>query len=236
MLSNRILAVGSSEEVREFIGEKTKVIYLKGKTVVPGLIATHCHAIGVGQNALRGPYVELTSIAAIQDWIRKEAKQVPAGRWIRVPRADITRLTERRHPTPAELDEASTTHPVLFNAARKNVLNSLGFEMAGITRQTDSIPGGRVVRDADGNPRLIAGGDGFLSKFFPRRQFTKQEMLTALKQVHRRYNELGITSIFERAVNLEGSTKSRPVIRAWAWADRNRANDPRGELPREISS
>ena len=202
--SNRILAVGSNETIRQLIGERTKVILLDGKTVIPGLIATHCHAIGVGRNALRGPYVELTSISQIQEWIRNEAGQLPAGRWIRVPRADITRLKERRHPTPAELDEATTTHPVVFNAARKNVLNSLAFKLAGISRQTDSILGGKVLRDDAGNPRLIAGGDGFLSKFFAQQQFTQEETLTALKQVHSRYNRLGITSIIERAVNLEG--------------------------------
>ena len=202
--ANRILAVGNNAAIREMVGESTKIIRLNGKTVVPGLIATHCHAIGVGRNALQRPYVELRSIGEIQDWIRGQARQLPEGRWIRVPRADITRLQERRHPTPAELDQACTTHPIIFNAARKNVLNSLGFRIAGITRETDTISGGQVVRDAEGNPRLIAGGDGFLAKFLPRQEFTQRETLSALKQVHQKYNQLGITSVFERATNLDG--------------------------------
>ncbi len=202
--SNTVLDVGSDAEIRKHIGTKTKVVDLKGKTIVPGFIATHCHAIGVGLNSLQGPFIELTSIAEIQKWLREKAKLIPEGRWIRVPRADITRLKERRHPTPAELDAACSTHPVIFNAARKNVLNSLGFRMAGITDETKQVPGGIVVRDSAGKPRMIAGGDGHLRKFMPRPQFTNEEKLAALKKVLQKYNESGITSVFERATNIDG--------------------------------
>ena len=202
--SEKVVEVGSDTDIRKHIGTSTKVIDLKGKTIVPGFIATHCHAIGVGLNSLQGPFVELTSIAEIQKWLREKAKLIPEGRWIRVPRADITRLKERRHPTPEELDAACSTHPVIFNAARKNVLNSLGFRTAGITDETKQIPGGIVVRDSEGKPRMIAGGDGHLRKFFPRPQFTDEEKLAALRKVLRKYNEVGITSVFERATNIDG--------------------------------
>jgi hypothetical protein len=201
----KIVAVGSNADVRKHAGRATREFDLQGRTVIPGIIATHCHAIGVGRDFLEtGAYDELTSIAEVQEWIRRQAKYTAADRWIRVPRADITRLKERRLPTPAELDAACTSHPVLFNAARKNVLNSAGFRLAGVEPETQSIPGGKVVRDADGRPLFIAGGDAHLRQFFPGSELTDEETLSALRDVLWHYNRVGITSIFERATNREG--------------------------------
>jgi predicted amidohydrolase YtcJ len=196
----RIIAVGSNADIQKLAGDATRSIRLDGKTVIPGIIATHCHAVGVARGSLVRRHVELLSIADIQKWIRKQVKELPAGRWIEVPRADITRLKERRHPTPAELDAACSTHPVIFTAARKSVLNSLALKTAGIDDAKKTIPGLRVIRDEEGKPLLISGGGSYLRKFQPRAEVGEAETLAALKMVHQRYNQLGITSIFERAL------------------------------------
>jgi predicted amidohydrolase YtcJ len=201
--NGKILAAGSNDEIRKQIGNETKVIRLNGKMVIPGLIATHCHAVGVARGSLIQPHAELLTIAEVQHWIRKRAGQIPPGRWIRVPRTDITRLQERRHPTVAELDAACSTHPVLFNAARKNVLNSQALKLLGINNETESIPGGRIIRNADGNIRMIFGGDGYIRKYIPTPEISHEEIISALRKVHTAYNAVGITSIFERAVTPE---------------------------------
>jgi len=199
-----IMAVGSNDDIRGLVGPDTRQIQLNGATILPGLIETHVHALGVGLAARQRPYVELQSIAELQDWLRREAKLHPPGTWIRTPRADITRLKERRHPTPTELDDACSTHPVIFNAARKNVLNRLGFRLLGVTAQTKVVDGGPLIRDTSGKPLMIAGGDASIRKFFPPLETTDKERLDALVAVHRRYNQVGITSIFERANNKNG--------------------------------
>jgi predicted amidohydrolase YtcJ len=155
----RLLAVGTTADIRKYAGKHTRVIQLGGKTVVPGLVESHVHAIGVAAEEEYQPYAELHSIAEVQSWIRHRAKQLPAGQWIKVVRADITRLKERRQPTPAELDQAAGDHPVVFNAARKNALNTLGFQRLGITRNMALFGGGKILRDNAGNPLMIAGGD-----------------------------------------------------------------------------
>lgn len=196
----RIAAIGTNDEIKPRIGPQTRVLRLEGKTVVPGFIETHCHAVGVARAELSQPYAELYSIADIQAWIRRRALDVPRGEWIQVPRNEITRLKERRHPTPAELDAACTTHPVVFVSALKHVFNSLGWERVGISGASDSIPGGTVLRDPAGHPLLVIGGDESLKRHLPEaKQFSEQETLAALKNVHRGYNQVGITSIFERA-------------------------------------
>ena len=200
----RVLAVGTQQQITRHRATGTRIVDLGGKTVLPGLIETHVHAIGAGLGALTSTYVELSSIPEIQQWLQRETRKHPPGTWLRIPRTDITRLSERRHPTPAELDEASPEHPVVFNAARKNVLNTLGFRKLGITAQTRDFDGGKVIRDADGNLGMLTGGSSELRKRFPVPGYTDKQREESLLAMHKRYNEVGITSIFERANNKSG--------------------------------
>ena len=201
--SGKIIAVGSNADVQPLIGPKTEVIRLDGKTALPGFIESHCHAVGVARGMLDQTYAELTSIAEMQDWIRQAARELPAGRWIEVPRNEITRFKERRFPTPAEMDAACTTHPVLFNSvSNKWVLNTKGFETLGLLDPSSKLEDGEVVRDEAGKPLLLRGGTGTIRKHTPKNpEHSQDEVLAALAKVLRTYNQVGITSIFERATD-----------------------------------
>ncbi|MCX7886682.1 MAG: amidohydrolase [Verrucomicrobiae bacterium] len=200
----RIVAVGTSAEILRLAGERTEIIRLGGKTVLPGFIETHVHPIMVARASVADTYAELSSIAEIQDWIRRRAQQSPPGHWIVVPRNEITRLKERRHPTPAELDAATTNHPVLYTSVKKHVLNTAGFRALGILDASSALPDGEVVRDAAGMPVLLHGGDESLRKLLPQPVVTREQTLQAVAQLLRRYNEVGITTIFERATDRDG--------------------------------
>jgi predicted amidohydrolase YtcJ len=199
----RTLAVGTQREIRELITDSTEIIQLNGKTVIPGLIAAHCHAVGVARNALGQPHEELLTIAAVQEWIRRRAKEVASGEWIRVPRADITRLKERRYPTSAELDAATSAHPVIFTAARKSAFNSLGWKTIGVQDAQSTVPGGKIVHDAQGNVALLSGANAHMREFMPRATHSTEAVLASLQKVHQHYNAVGITSIFERAGGID---------------------------------
>ena len=198
-----IIASGTDRQIRTYIGKQTKVIQLSGKTVVPGLIESHVHAFEVSREEAYQPYAELSSIAEIQAWIRRRAAQLPPGQWVRVPRNDVTRLKERRHPTPGELDAACATHPVIFTAVRKSVVNTAGFRALGITRETTAFHGGKVVREANGSPILIVGADSYLTEAIAAPKLTHAQMLQELPKVLRKYNEVGITAIGERRSDVE---------------------------------
>ena len=202
--NHRILAFGTDKTIRTLIGPDTKVISLHGKTVVPGLIESHVHPLRVSREEHDQPYEELPTIAAIQQWIRRRAGQLGPGEWVRVPRNDITRIKERRHPTPAELDEACNTRPVIFTAAVKSVLNTAGFRALGITPEVREFHGGKVVRDSAGHPLLITGADAYLSEAISAPKLSHAQMLKMLPKVLRKYNEVGITSIAERRSDAEG--------------------------------
>ena len=195
----RIVSVGSTADISRLKTSSTEVIELNGRTVLPGLYEAHVHALRASLGYLAEPYQELRSIKEIQDWLRQRASEVPAGQWIRIPRNEITRLRELRHPTVEELDAACATHPVVFEAVVKYVFNTRGFQELGITPDTKSVPGGEIVRGANGRPQfLITSSPQFTSRFAPRQTATDAEKREALLKLHRAYHAAGITTIFER--------------------------------------
>lgn len=205
----RIAAIGTDEEVAKLRGPQTKVMELDGRMVLPGCIETHCHSIGAARDAVNNTYVELRSITEIQDWIRARAKTLPPGTWIEVPRNEITRLKERRHPTPQELDAAATEHPVIYTSVTKHVLNTAGFRAIGVVDGSSTIPDGEILHDAEGRPVLIRGGNVTVRRYLQPPVVPKEKLMESLKKLHRVYNSVGITSIFERATDREGMSTLR---------------------------
>ncbi len=199
----RFVAVGSDADVRPYIGSATRVIEAKGRTVVPGLIDTHVHAVDVALGEARQPFRNLRSVADMQGWIRAEAKGKPAGTWLWTPRVYPTRLAERRFPTRQELDAASGDLPVVVDGAYAFSLNTAALRAAGITRESADPPGGAIVKDAAGEPTgLLRNVGGLLARFNPRAESTIP--LDLLEQVHKQYLAAGITSVIERGATLDG--------------------------------
>jgi predicted amidohydrolase YtcJ len=214
------VAVGTNEDVRPFVGEKTRVVEAAGRTVVPGLIDSHVHALGVAESEARGAFRDLRSIAAIQAWFREKTAAAPDGEWVWGPRVFPTRLAERRLPTREELDEAAPRHPVVVDAAYAFVLNTAALRAADIGPDTPAPPGGAIVKDAEGRPTgLLRNVGALLDKYQPAGR--PERLLAALDDVHRRYNQVGITSVIERGADLAGyrayerlRAEGRPRVRA----------------------
>ncbi len=198
----RFVAVGLNEEVRRHVGPATRVIDGRGRTVVPGFIDTHVHALDVASAEATQPFVNLRSIAQLQDWLRTEAPRRPRGAWIWTPRTYPTRLREHRFPTRQELDAAAPDHPVVVDSAYAFLLNTAALRAAGITRDSPSPAGGAIVKDPSGEPTgLLRNAGGLLARFRPRSEGTPLDML---ERVHRQYLAAGITSVIERGATLPG--------------------------------
>jgi predicted amidohydrolase YtcJ len=149
----RILAVGTNDEIKGYVGETTKIIDLKGRTVTPGLIDSHCHQTASG--ARKYVTVELSeesgihSIADIQKRLAEKAKATPKGEWIYGSDEDDSKLAEKRHPTRWELDEATLDHPmtVTTRGGHFSIANSKAFEVANVSKDTPDPAGGTFERD-----------------------------------------------------------------------------------------
>ncbi|MCP4724292.1 MAG: amidohydrolase family protein, partial [bacterium] len=138
----KILAVGTTDEINMFTGSGTQVIDLGGKTVIPGLMDSHCHITSTSMSMIGvmdlSEEAGVTSIADIQAKIREKVSTTPKGEGIYGAREDDFKLSEKRHPTRWELDEAAPDHPVLISTVggHFSITNSKGFELAGITKST----------------------------------------------------------------------------------------------------
>ena len=200
--NGRFVAVGSNDEVRRHIGSTTRVIDGRGRTVVPGFIDTHVHALDVATAEATQPFVNLRSIEEVQNWLRKEAPRRPQGSWIWTPRAFPTRLREHRFPTRQELDAAAPDHPVVVDSAYAFSLNTAALRAAGITRESPNPTGGAIVKDAAGEPTgLLRNAGALLARFRPTPAGIPLE---TLERVHQQYLAAGITSVIERGATVQG--------------------------------
>jgi predicted amidohydrolase YtcJ len=208
----RIVAVGTTTAVRQAIGPATKVIDAEGRTVIPGLIDSHVHAIDVARAEAAAPYRELTSIEDIQNWVRETARHTPAGRWIWTPRLFPTRLRERRFPTREELDAATTDRPVVVDCAYAQILNSAALKAAGIGPGSPDPEGGTIARTPAGEPTgLLYNAERLFASHRPPLVERPVEELAA---VVRAYNAVGITSVIERATDRAGWETYETLARA----------------------
>jgi len=200
---NKILAVGTNEEVLKQAGARARKIDLRGRTVIPGLIDNHAHPLGAGLSEIREPLPRIQSIADMQAYVRRQAQRLGPGKWIVVPRTFPTRLKENRMPTKADLDAAAPDNPVAFDASYTWVVNSQALKLAGITRDTRAPANSQIGKDSNGEPNGILRGASSLLKLPSNRNgFSEQEKLEALETIFRRYNQVGITTTTERAASL----------------------------------
>jgi predicted amidohydrolase YtcJ len=146
---------GRRDLLADWRGPATVMVDDPGLVVLPAFVDTHNHLMLAAQNILGVPVSQAADIPGVVRLIRERAALTPAGRWI-LTAADWheLRLAEGRLPTAAELDEATTDHPVLVQRGGHNgVLNSAGLRLAGIGHGTPDVDGGFIDRDPSGEPR-----------------------------------------------------------------------------------
>ncbi|MCI0488145.1 MAG: amidohydrolase [Blastocatellia bacterium] len=146
----RILAVGSNEEINRLRNSRTRVIDLRGKTVIPGLIDGHLHFVGLG--AGRGSSLELgeaKSEADVAAQVRRAVARAKPGEWITGDNWHTGNWDRETWPTKKSLDEAAPNNPVLLRGMHGHAswANSKAFEITGINRTTPDPLGGKILRD-----------------------------------------------------------------------------------------
>lgn len=126
----------------------------RGRTVIPGLIDAHGHVMGLGEAALSLDLSATKSLAEAQEALRRYAADRPTPLWIRGGGWNQERWQLGRFPTAADIDAIAPGRPVVLDRVDGHALlaNSAAMAAAGITAATKDPPGGRIERDAKGQP------------------------------------------------------------------------------------
>lgn len=178
---DQVVAVGDDAAVRALAAASTRIIDLHGRSATPGLVDAHCHLYGLGTDLENVSVRGLDSEAATVAVMASAAKTRPASQWLIGRGWDQNRWPGQQFPTRAALDAAISDRPVVMARIDGHAIwvNSVALREAGITRATPEPPGGKIVRDAQGEPTgvLIDNAEGLV--------FSKQPAASPEQIAHR---------------------------------------------------
>jgi len=201
----RILAVGSDAEIQPYAGRNTKIIDLKGRLAVPGMIDSHAHFIQGGFQLLSLDLKDARSEEEFTRRIGEGAKSLSAGRWMLGGDWDEQAWASAKLPVRQMIDAVTGDHPVFLSRydGHAALANSLAIKLAGVTRATPDPVGGLIVRDAAGEPTGIFKDDAqeLIAKVIP--PPTEAEMAEALRAGLAEAARVGLTSVHSITVDAD---------------------------------
>jgi predicted amidohydrolase YtcJ len=219
--NGKVAAVGTSSDIRAMAGEETEIIDLQGRTVIPGLIDSHIHAIRAALSfATEVNWIGTSSIPEAMDRISAKAAEVGPGEWIIVAGGwTPQQFEEKRRPTQAELVEAAPDNPVYVQLFYSSVLlTPKGFEALGIAPGADVPGGGTIETGDDGQPTgWINGGVVALFNQLPAPTFAEQ--VEGTKLFFRELNRLGLTGFVDPGGFGMGPEKYPALFKVWRDGD-----------------
>jgi len=202
--NNRILAVGSVNDMDQFRKPRTEVIDLKGRTVVPGFNDAHNHMASYGLQLQKVPlkYPEVQSTSDIIDALKRRSAEQDSETWVMGAGYDNNKLLDGRHPTREDLDAASSEHYVYIRhtSGHMCVINSKALELIGIHPDTPDPEGGHIDRDERGKPTGLLQENAqqlVNDQFYP---YPITTIIDALHAASRIYLSEGITSHSEAGI------------------------------------
>ncbi len=198
----RILKVGTTEEIKVLQGDQTKAFDLEGFFVLPGFIDSHTHFLDGGFALSSIQLREAKSKEAFVAAVERRVGEIDKGEWILNGDWDQQQFDPPEMPRKEWIDPVSPHNPVFVNRhdGHMALANSLALEIAGITRDTVSPPGGEILKDTEtGEPTGILKDEAMslvTDKIpEPSLEEKKKAAQTALKHA----NQMGVTSIHDMA-------------------------------------
>ena len=168
---------------------KARVVDVSGATILPGLTDAHGHLYGLG---LKLDVVDLTETQSMEEIVARvkpRAAQAAAGEWIQGRGWDQNDWPDKQFPTAAQIDAVISDHPVWLKRVdgHAGVANTAAMRAAGITASTADPSGGRIIRDANGNPAgvFVDEAQGLIESKIPPVSFAlrKERVLKAAQTI-----------------------------------------------------
>ncbi|HEY5950630.1 MAG TPA: amidohydrolase [Kofleriaceae bacterium] len=195
-------AIVGYDDAKQWIGASTRVVELGGKSIIVGLTDAHCHLYGLGTDMDNVSVRQLGSEADVVKVIAEAAKTRAASEWLIGRGWDQNRWPGQQFPTKASLDAAVSDRPVLLRRIDGHAIwvNSRALAEANITKATPDPAGGKIVRDAKGEPTgvLIDRATDLVDAKVPApsAEVRERRLLAAAKVA----TELGFTAVHEMGI------------------------------------
>lgn len=195
---DRIVFVGSNADAQKFVGAKTRVVDLKGGTVLPGFADAHQHLSGVGQREMT---LNLEGTTSLEDFLAKvkaRVDQAKPGDWVTGRGWIETHWKPPVFPTRWDLDKVAPNNPVILGRADGHgaVANSAALKLAGVDKNTPDPFGGEISKDkqsGEPNGMLLDSAQGLVRRRVPPTSAADAERAVVLGV--KRNIELGWTQI-----------------------------------------
>ena len=211
---DRVVAVGSTNDIRALRTRRARMYDAKGMTIVPGFIDCHNHAGGTTllyEVLVGNPFeVEFVTIDSIVEKLRAKAQTLPEGMWVQGFFHDDTKLKDKRLLTRHDLDRVSTVHPVVVQhrGGHTSFYNSKALEMAGITTSTPDVQGGTYDKDPNGDltGRVTDRARDVIDRVGARPQLSAGERATrerdGVAHISKQFARYGLTSVHHEGGDL----------------------------------
>jgi len=220
----RIIALDTSANIRKLAGRQTRVIDVQGRTVIPGLIDSHLHAIRAAQTfATEVNWIGAASLTEALGRISEAARTMKPGAWLIVAGGwNVQQFKENRRPTQAELVAAAPGNPVYVQLGYGwAMLTPLAYKALNITTDADVPSGGKMEKDASGKPTGgISGGQGAIIALFDKLpKPTFDEQVDGTKKFFRELNRLALTGVYDPGGNNLAPDDYQAVFKVWRRGD-----------------
>jgi TonB family protein len=199
---DKIIFVGSNKDAKQYEGNTTRVVDLKGNTVVPGLTDSHYHLSGVGFRELNLNLEGTNTLEAFLAKVKERVDKTKAGEWVTGRGWIETFWKPQAFPTRYDLDKIAPNHPVYLTRAdgHAGVANSLAIKLAGVDKTTPNPFGGEIMKDKEtGEPTgmFLDQAQGLIGRKIPAQGNLEEAIVIGAK----RSVELGWTQIQDAGGN-----------------------------------
>lgn len=203
ILNGRIIAVGTDDEVKPYIGSNTQVLDLGGRLAVPGFNDSHLHFLGGSFQLLQVQLKKTRDETEFKRRIGEKAKTLPRGRWMLGGNWDEEAWPSAHLPTRWLIDPVTPANPIYLSRydGHAGLANSAALKLAGITKQTPDPVGGVIVRDSKtGEPTgvLKDAAQDMVARAIPNP--SEEEVVEALKAGLKEAARVGVTSVEDMAL------------------------------------
>ena len=170
--ADKIVFVGTNAAAQKFVGPNTRVVDLKGNTVLPGFTDAHQHLSGVGQREMTLNLEGTTSLEDLLAKVKARVDQAKPGEWVTGRGWIETHWQPPAFPTRWDLDKVSPNNPVILGRADGHgaVANSAALKLAGVDKNTPNPFGGEISKDkqsAEPNGMLLDAAQGIVRRRVP---------------------------------------------------------------------